>query len=71
MLSENEVLRAAWVLTITQQSSKATLWTFTQVKGSPVLLCSHSNLHYEKSESLWLAGVKQRMGPASLLTQEA
>lgn len=33
MLSENAVPRTAWVLTVTQQSCKAILWAFTQVKG--------------------------------------
>jgi hypothetical protein len=60
MLSKNEVLGAAWVLTATQPSCKA----FTEAQGSPVLLCSYSNLH---AESLRLAGVKQRTGLASLL----
>lgn len=49
MLSKNEVLGAAWVLTATQPSCKA----FTEAQGSPVLLCSYSNLH---AESLRLPG---------------
>lgn len=64
MLSDNEVLRAAWVLTTIQQSCRPFSGLLhRQAQGNPVLLCSHSNLH---TESLRLAGIKQRMGPASL-----